>query len=296
MDALLSFIFPEASTLTLPIWLDLMAVMVGSLSGALTACERKLDLVGAVGLSMICGLGGGLIRDTIMQSGGVYMISSAYAIPSSVATGIVVFFFHGGFGRLDRLIEWVDIVGVGLFAAAGTDKAAVFGLLFMACLLMGTVTGIGGGMLRDVFLGDVPRIFRRGNLYALCAIAGAGTYYLAAIPAHLNKTIAVALCVVVTVGLRRWSLRYNILSPADIDLTPKVVEPVRRGVERARAKQESRATTHRTVSHHSTRLVVDEHETHHDGAARATTSAHEDTGAKKAPSPTREDGAPEKRS
>lgn len=212
------------SAISIPVWLDLAAVVVGSVSGLLVAQDRKLDLVGHVVLAMLGGLGGGLVRDIIMQRGGVYMIQSEMAIPVTVLAGLFGFLFPGIFRKVPNLLEWVDIISVGLFVAAGTDKAVIYSLSPWAAVLMGSVTGVGGGMMRDIFLGDTPRIFQKSNLYAICAVAGAVTYYLAIFHIYLNRPWAVALCVLVTVALRRISLRFNVLSPAEMDLTPKVVE------------------------------------------------------------------------
>jgi uncharacterized membrane protein YeiH len=262
VESVFSSLAPQVSALSLPVWLDLAAVVVGGISGVLTACERKLDLVGAIGLSIVCGLGGGLIRDTIMQVGSVYMLDSYYAIPVAIATGVIVFFFHGPFSRIDNVIAWVDIISVGLFAASGTDKAIVYELTPVAAVFMGTLTGIGGGMLRDVFLGDIPHIFRKGNLYALCAIAGAVVYYVAAVPLGLTKTLSVLICVVVTVALRRLSLRYGIMSPADIDLTPKVMEGARKAAEKRRVENDRKRGgekgAHKTHHKHKTTKGTDE--------------------------------------
>ena len=116
MPELFSKFGPEMAAVSLPAWLDLAALMVGAVSGVLVARERKLDLVGFVGLAMLCGLGGGLIRDVTMQVDSVYMLSSPYAIPAAAGMGIFAFLFPSLFDRFSTLIEWVDIVSVGLFA------------------------------------------------------------------------------------------------------------------------------------------------------------------------------------
>ena len=152
---LISRISPMAVAVSLPAWLDLAAVIVGSLAGVGEASRRKLDAVGFVGLALICGLGGGLVRDIMMQRGGVYMLESPYAIPASVITGCLGFLCPHALSHVPGLLEWVDITAVALFAAVGTDKALVNGYLPASCVLMGIMTGVGGGMLRDVFLGDV---------------------------------------------------------------------------------------------------------------------------------------------
>lgn len=219
----------ESTVLTLPIWLELLGVVSGSISGALVARARRLDLVGACTLGMLCGLGGGLVRDIIMQVGSVYMLDSPYAIPVSLVASVVVFLFPTPVSHLSSAIEWVDIVSVGLFCAAGCDKALLYGLSPMSCILMGVLTGVGGGMVRDVFLGEVPKIFIPGNLYAICALGGSALYVAMYYAGILNPWDAVA-CVGATMLLRRLSLRFNLRTPADMELTEKVVEPVRRVV------------------------------------------------------------------
>lgn len=218
---------PELAAVSLPTWVDLASVVVGSAGGVMVARARHLDAVGFVGLALLCGLGGGLIRDIMMQVGSVYMLESPFAIPLSVATGLVAFFFPQPLDRAGRLLEWLDITAVALFALVGTDKALVHGLLPASCVLMGIMTGVGGGMLRDVFLGEVPRIFQRSNLYALCAFGGAAVYYLAVVVGSVSKFWGSALCIAVTIGLRRWSLHYNVQTPADVDLAPHVRRSVK---------------------------------------------------------------------
>ena len=218
-------VFAQTSTHTavsLPAWLDLASVAVGGISGALVAKERDLDPIGFVGLSMLCGLGGGLIRDMAMQVGSVYMLDNPYAIPATAAIGLAVFFFARMFEKVPNLLEWVDIISVGLFALGGTDKAIVHGLLPVSAILMGTLTGVGGGMLRDVFLGDVPRIFKPSNYYAVCALAGSTTYYALVKWIGIDKYIAAAALMAVTVGLRRWSLSHDATTPSSHDLTPAI--------------------------------------------------------------------------
>ena len=225
---------PTLSSIPVPVWLDLIAVVVGSLSGLLYAREHHLDLIGFIGLAIICGLGGGLVRDTIMQVGDVYMLNSQYAIVVAVATGVVGFLFPTSLSAHPHLLEWVDILSVGLFAAAGTDKAILYHLYPLPVIMMGTITGVGGGMLRDIFLGEVPSIFKRSNWYALCAIAGSFTYYLCAVALGLHKVWAAVVCIAVTLLLRRISLRYNLYSPSDVDLAPTVKKTAQQVADAAR--------------------------------------------------------------
>lgn len=254
---------PDMSAMSIPVWLDLSAVVIGSVSGILVAQERKLDPVGYVALAVICGLGGGLVRDVIMQRGGVYMLDSAAAIPLTVTAGLFGFLFPSILKKFPNLLEWVDIISVGLFVAAGTDKAIVYSLTPWAAVLMGTITGVGGGMVRDICLGDTPRIFQRSNFYAVCALAGAVAYYAGVLLICFNRTWAVVLCVAITVGLRRYSLRFNVLSPIDVDLVPKVKESAREMYQQAidegmhRSKKITRRLTRKKAHDHRFVLVHD---------------------------------------
>lgn len=199
--------------LAVPAWLDLSCVIVGSFSGVLSSQKRDLDLVGTLAVCMICALGGGLIRDVILQTGSVYMLQSRWAIPVSLVAGLFGFVFPSLIARHPDLLEWVDIASVALFVCAGTDKAIASGQYSLACVLMGVITGVGGGVLRDVFLGEVPHVFRRSHYYALCAVAGAVVYLIGVRWIGLVRPLCAALSFAVTVVLRRVSLKFDLMSP-----------------------------------------------------------------------------------
>lgn len=168
------------------------------------------------------------------------MLNSTPAILLCVLAGIIVFHFPRAFFRIPNAIEWADIVEVGLFCAAGASKALGYGLGGVQAVLMGVITGLGGGLLRDVCLGDVPRIFQTSNLYALCALGGSLTYFALYDLAHvMNPWLAIA-CTLVTVALRRASLRWGIVSSTSRDHTDMVLAPVRRAAERARGHAKRR--------------------------------------------------------
>lgn len=230
--------FNEAmsASLQMPVALEMLGIAVGSMCGTLDACRRKLDILGGVGLGMICGLGGGLIRDTIMQKGSIYMLESPLAIPVSVAVALVVFFFHSPFEKHPNAIEWLDILSIALFAASGSDKAVVYGLTPPAVILMGVLAGNGGGLLRDIVMGDVPHLFQKDNWYAICALFGSLIYWLFVGLLAQEKGLAACVSVFVTVATRRAALRFNLQSPADVDLTPKVAGSITRIRRRQRRR------------------------------------------------------------
>ena len=216
-----------SESVAIPLAFELLAVVVAAATGALTARENKLDLVGAIGLAVLVSLGGGLIRDVILQEGNVYVLRQPLALPVAVATAAAVFTFPVMVEKPDRLVAVLDIFSVGLFAVMGADKTMLYGYPAITCVMMGFFTAVGGGMLRDVCLARVPYIFQRSNLYAIAAIAGALTYIVLVQYLDIWNIAAAAISVAVTMAVRWWSIRYNIMSPTEVDLR-KLPEPVKK--------------------------------------------------------------------
>lgn len=228
-----------SESVAIPLAFELLAVVVAAATGALTARENKLDLVGAIGLAVLVSLGGGLIRDVILQEGNVYILRQPLALPVAVATAAAVFTFPVMVEKPDRLVAVLDIFSVGLFAVMGADKTMLYGYPAITCVMMGFFTAVGGGLLRDVCLARVPYIFQRSNLYAIAAIAGALTYIVLVQCLDIWNIAAAVISVAVTMAVRWWSIRYNIMSPTEVDLhklpepVKKVARPVVRPVRKA---------------------------------------------------------------
>lgn len=228
-----------SESVAIPLAFELLAVVVAAATGALTARENKLDLVGAIGLAVLVSLGGGLIRDVILQEGNVYILRQPLALPVAIATAAAVFTFPVMVEKPDRLVAVLDIFSVGLFAVMGADKTMLYGYPAITCVMMGFFTAVGGGLLRDVCLARVPYIFQRSNLYAIAAIAGALTYIVLVQCLDIWNIAAAVIGVAVTMAVRWWSIRYNIMSPTEVDLhklpepVKKVARPVVRPVRKA---------------------------------------------------------------
>lgn len=228
-----------SESVAIPLAFELLAVVVAAATGALTARENKLDLVGAIGLAVLVSLGGGLIRDVILQEGNVYILRQPLALPVAIATAAAVFTFPVMVEKPDRLVAVLDIFSVGLFAVMGADKTMLYGYPAITCVMMGFFTAVGGGLLRDVCLARVPYIFQRSNLYAIAAIAGALTYIVLVQCLDIWNIAAAVMGVAVTMAVRWWSIRYNIMSPTEVDLhklpepVKKVARPVVRPVRKA---------------------------------------------------------------
>lgn len=207
---------------SIPVWLEMLAVIAASVAGALSARRNKLDLVGAVTLAFLCALGGGLLRDMILQVGSVYMLDQPLALPCSFIPAIIAFLVPNSIfekGISEKLIFFLDILAVGLYSATGTDKAMVYGFNPIVCVMMGIITGVGGGMLRDTFLGRIPGIFIPGSLYALASMAGSIAYLVLVKYCAVQNIVALTACVLITMALRYASVHYGLKSPGADELT-----------------------------------------------------------------------------
>jgi uncharacterized membrane protein YeiH len=160
-------------------YVELAAVAVGAVAGALHAQRRGFDLVGVVVIGLIGGLGGGLIRDVLLGSGPVlalrspvFLVTALVAAPLGIVFGTLV-------SRLAKLIWAVDSLALGLFTVAGLQRAHAAGLGLLPSLLLGVVTGVGGGVVRDVLCRETPVLLLPGVPYTPAAVV-AGIVYLSA--------------------------------------------------------------------------------------------------------------------
>ena len=152
--------------------LDLVGIFVFAISGALVAVRKELDLFGVLVLAGVTGLGGGWLRDVLIDATPPASLMDWRYLIAPVAAGLLTFYFHPTLGRMERSVNVFDAFGLALFCVTGAVKAQEYGLGLAPAALMGMVTGIGGGMARDVLAGRVPVVFR-GELYATPALAGA---------------------------------------------------------------------------------------------------------------------------
>lgn len=181
--------------------LDLLATLVFGASGGLTAVRLRLDLVGVVTLATITGLGGGMIRDVLIGATPPLALADWRYLATTLAAGLLTFVLHPQLGRMDRAINVADAFGLGLFSVAGALKATEYGLGPLPATLLGVVTGVGGGVLRDVLGRQVPAVLRKDALYAIPATAGAAA---AVAGSHLQLAtgLVAALASTVTIGWR----------------------------------------------------------------------------------------------
>lgn len=153
-------------------WIGLAAVSVNALTGVLDAGRKQMDLVGVVMVGSATALGGGTVRDLLLDRT-VFWISDQTYLVVALATTVVIFFAVRGLRLPPRLFLIPDAVGLALFTVVGTQVALEWQAPWLVASLLGVITGVLGGVLRDVLCNDVPLIFVRGELYASAAWAGA---------------------------------------------------------------------------------------------------------------------------
>ena len=152
--------------------LDLIGIFVFAISGALVAVRKDLDVFGVLVLAGATGLGGGFLRDVLIDATPPAALTDWRYLLMPVVAGLVTFGFHPAVGRMERGVNIFDAFGLALFCVTGALKAVEFGLGPLPAALMGLLTGIGGGIIRDLLTGRVPVVFR-GEIYATAALLGA---------------------------------------------------------------------------------------------------------------------------
>jgi uncharacterized membrane protein YeiH len=172
--------------------------------------RRHLDVFGVCVLAVVAGVGGGIIRDVLIGAVPPAALAGWLYITVALAAGLITFWFHPRVERLRTPILVFDAAGLALFAVSGTQKALDFGLHPAVAALLGMVTGIGGGILRDALVMEIPTVLR-SELYALAALAGAAVVVAGHwLPLHAAPiTLAgAALCFAIRIAaLRRgWRL------------------------------------------------------------------------------------------
>ncbi|MDO5044292.1 MAG: TRIC cation channel family protein [Coriobacteriia bacterium] len=217
----------NTSTINIPVVMEYFAVVIGCMYGGSVAFDRDLDILGCLVISVITGFGGGIIRDVLLPSTSIYFLDTPTAILIGVIAGLVVYFFRSIMVVIDRPLIWADIISVALFVFVGAEKGIALGYSPLSCIVLGFITGSGGGFLRDISMGDMPVMFKAGYLYALAGLIGSITY-VTLIEFHVVKTIAFVLCIITVVGLRYVSLRFNLRTQTPVDYSQHIVKPIKR--------------------------------------------------------------------
>jgi uncharacterized membrane protein YeiH len=215
------------ATFHLPAWFDLGATFAFAVTGALAGIKRGYDIVGVFFLALVSGIGGGLIRDGIFipREVATPLLTDSRYIQVIVIATIVGAWFGRHMTRFQRIIALIDALGLGAYAAFGTQKALQFDLSAPAAILIGVINAAGGGLLRDIITREEPLVFRPGQFYVLTAVAGAVVFVFCSVHLDLGATPAAFIAIAVTFIFRVLTIAFNwrttaLALPQERDLTP----------------------------------------------------------------------------
>jgi uncharacterized membrane protein YeiH len=185
--------------------LDIVGIAVFAVSGALAAVDKKLDMFGVIFLAVATALGGGFMRDALLGATPAAALTDWRYLATPALAGLIVFYVHPSVARWSRLFLLVDAAGLGLFAVAGTRKAIDFGVGPLGSSAIGILTAIGGGIIRDILVREIPHVLHR-EIYATAALL-ATVVVVVGDRLELDDVLVAVVGICVAFGLRvvsRW--------------------------------------------------------------------------------------------
>ena len=188
--------------------LDYTSVFIFGLTGALAASRAQLDIVGFLFLACLTAVGGGTLRDVLLNRDQVFWIADPGMILSACAAAVLVFLTAHLLESRLRTLEWLDALAPGVAVPAGVGVAMGMGQSWPIVLIMGVATGTFGGLMRDVVCNELPLVLKKGELYASAALVGACAAVLVAQFTTENMVILLA-CGATTIALRAGSIRFG---------------------------------------------------------------------------------------
>ncbi len=207
------------ATFVIPLWMDLVAVGIGALQGAMFASgyrNAELDLLGVALIGIASGFGGGIVRDLLLSDDIASFHSDWYIVTASVMALVGMLIAHR-LQRIETFITVMDAVTIGVFGAIGTTKALAAGLPWVPSIFVGVAAAVGGSIMRDVLLHLPIQLMHVGSLYAVAAAAG-GLSIVILLQWGVNVTIAGFIGVAITFVIRMLSVLLGWKLPAQTQL------------------------------------------------------------------------------
>ena len=200
---------------TLRLLVELAGTAAFALSGVLEAAQKRLDAVGVCVVGFLAAFGGGTLRDLLLDARPFFWVRHTEMLWGVLALCALAMLFmrRHHFELTRKAIEWPDALGLGLFTATGVHQALLSGLPALVAVLMGLITGVFGGVLRDIVCNEIPTAFSDHRPYAVCAFAG-GWAYVGLWTLGAPGWLALVACVTVTAGLRGLAMWRNWQLPA----------------------------------------------------------------------------------
>jgi uncharacterized membrane protein YeiH len=195
--------------------IEILGIIAFALTGIYEARKKGMDIIGVYAVAMITAFGGGSMRDIILDRHPLFWIDHyQYTILLLVLSVLSVIAMRDMMTRkkMVTLILALDALGLGLFSASGASVASQLGCAAFVSSLLGVITGVFGGVMRDIICNEIPAVFQRTELYATCSFVGAWAY-LVIVQTVPNEIVAVLACIIVTFLLRMAAIRYKIRLP-----------------------------------------------------------------------------------
>ncbi|MDD7318156.1 MAG: trimeric intracellular cation channel family protein [Prevotella sp.] len=190
--------------------IEFLGTFAAAISGVRLAAAKEFDWFGGYVVGLATAIGGGTLRDVMIDATPFWMTKSIYIICTGIAL-VVVLIFKKYLVRLNNTWFIFDTLGLAFFTVAGIQKSMMFGFPFWVSITMGCITGAAGGVVRDVLINEVPLIFRK-EIYALASIVGGVLFYLL-LMAGVGDAICAIICFVSVVLVRVLAVKYHISLP-----------------------------------------------------------------------------------
>lgn len=194
--------------------IEILGIFAFAITGIIEARRKQMDIIGTYSVAMVTAFGGGTLRDVLIDHYPLFWMQN-YNYPIMIL-GLAVFSIFilrksSSFSKpVLMILGLLDALGLGLFSAVGTSYALSAGVYWFNAVLIGVVTGVFGGVMRDVICNEVPVFFKQSQLYATCSFIGSLVFVILANYFPLNSLIPLIACIAIAFSLRVISIKYNI--------------------------------------------------------------------------------------
>ena len=192
-------------------WFDLLGIAVFAISGTLAAWRKQMDGFGVIVLATVTAIGGGTLRDLILDSPVIWLSNNSYFLAIFVAAGLTILAVRNRLVIPNNTLQIADAIGLAFFVIMGTQKALDHGTSGFVAIMMGTMSGVCGGMIRDVLCREIPMVFR-GELYAITCIFG-GLVYVQLLGFGIAQMPAMLIGMTALLTLRLAAIRWHLTIP-----------------------------------------------------------------------------------
>jgi uncharacterized membrane protein YeiH len=192
-------------------WFDLLGIAVFAISGTLAAWRKQMDGFGVIVLATVTAIGGGTLRDLILDSPVIWLSNNSYFLAIFAAAGLTILLVRNRLVIPNNTLQIADAIGLAFFVIMGTQKALDHGTSGFVAIMMGTMSGVCGGMIRDVLCREIPMVFR-GELYAITCIFG-GLVYVQLLGFGIEQMPAMLAGMAALLALRLAAIRWHLTIP-----------------------------------------------------------------------------------